>query len=49
MEEYLSYDTISYDKERRLTTLLGLIAIPTRQSLTDDLVRIVSDIEWNLS
>lgn len=33
MEEYLSYNPVGYEKERKLTTILGLISIPSRRSL----------------
>ena len=38
MEEYLSYDSIAYDKKRKLSSLLSLINIPTRKSLIQDVV-----------
>ena len=38
MEEYLSYDSVAYEKKRKLSSLLGLINIPTRKSLIQEVV-----------
>ena len=42
MEEYLSYDTQAYEKDRRLATLLSLLAVPTRKNLIEDVVCSIS-------
>ena len=41
MEEYLSYNPVGHEKERKLTAILGLINIPTRKSLISEVVGIV--------
>ncbi|XP_047128907.1 eukaryotic translation initiation factor 3 subunit A isoform X1 [Hydra vulgaris] len=41
MEEYLSYDTQAYEKDRRLATLLSLLSVPTRKSLIEDVEAII--------
>lgn len=42
MEEYLSYDSVLSEKDRRLATLLGLISLPTRKSILNDVVSVLS-------
>ncbi|XP_057307108.1 eukaryotic translation initiation factor 3 subunit A-like [Hydractinia symbiolongicarpus] len=41
MEEYLSYDSVLSEKDRRLATLLGLISLPTRKSVLNDVENII--------
>ena len=38
MEEYLSYNALEAEKDRKLANLLSLISIPTRKSLLQEVV-----------
>ena len=41
MEEYLSYNPVAYEKERKLSALLSWVNIPTRKILIAEVVRFI--------